>query len=81
MNESKRKHKTICFRISEEEYASFKLLYRSRGARNLSDFARLSMQRLATQEDHRDSDLLVRVEGLAARIGVLEAKFDRLIAG
>jgi hypothetical protein len=74
MNEFKRKGRTISFRISDEEYASLKLLYRAHGARSLSDFARLSMQRVAALEDRLKSDLLSRIDSLDARVGTLEAR-------
>jgi hypothetical protein len=77
VNEFKRKGRMISFRISDEEYASLKLLYRSHGARSLSDFARLSMQRTAAVEDRLRSDLLSRIEALDERVGNLEAHFPR----
>jgi hypothetical protein len=77
MNEFKRKGRMVSFRISDEEYASLKLLYRSHGARSLSDFARLSMQRVAALEDRLRSDLLSRLEALDERVGNLEAHTGR----
>jgi hypothetical protein len=74
MTDLKRKNRMISIRVSDEEYASLKLLYRNHGARNISDFARLSMMRVAASEDGRHSDLSGRVEELEERLAALERK-------
>lgn len=46
MPEQNRKCKMISLRLSVEEYQALHTLYPSYGARNVSDFARLAMQRI-----------------------------------
>ena len=46
MDEQSRKCKMISLRLSAEEYEALHSLYPRFGARNLSDFARLAMQRV-----------------------------------
>lgn len=74
MNELERKDRMISIRVSDEEYASLKLIYRKHGARSISDFARLAMQRVAAADDCLHSDLLGRVEELEERVEGLERK-------
>ena len=49
MSEQNRKCKMISLRLSAEEYHALQTLYPSYGARNISDFARLAMQRVIGQ--------------------------------
>jgi hypothetical protein len=73
MNELERKDRMISVRVSDEEYASLKLVYRKHGARSISDFARLSMQRVAAAQNLH-SDVIGRVEELEGRVEALERK-------
>jgi hypothetical protein len=78
MIEEKRKSRMISLRVSDEEYSKLKEVYRSHGARSISDFARLSMQRVATLEETLNSDVLSRVDTLDARVGALEERLEGL---
>lgn len=78
MAEEKRMSRMISLRISDEEYEKFKQLYRSHGARSISDFARLSMQRAASiEQDPLHSGLVIRIDNLSARIEALELHFSK----
>ena len=46
MSDFERKKKMISLRISDAEYAVLKSQYRTHGARNVSDLARLALQRI-----------------------------------
>ena len=66
----------ISLRVSEEEYENFKQLYSAHGARNLSDFARIAMQRVAGEHDSQEAMNLKLLE-LDGRLIALEARFAR----
>jgi hypothetical protein len=79
MTEEKRKSRMISLRVSDEEYSKLKEVYRSHGARSISDFARLSMQRVATLEETLSSGVLSRFDTLDARVGALEERLEGLL--
>jgi hypothetical protein len=79
MTEEKRKSRMISLRVSDEEYSKLKEVYRSHGARSISDFARISMQRVATLEDTLSSAVVSRVETLDARVGAIEERLQELL--
>jgi len=75
----KRKSKMISLRVSAEEYEIFKQHYPSHGARNLSDFARLAMQRIAGESLPSSESLQSKVQELDGRLVALEACVARLL--
>ena len=81
MLESSLRTKMISLRLSEGEYEILKTRYRTYGARNVSDLARLALQRImdASNGPHdettaRLAELHDRVHALESRIAVLAQK-------
>jgi hypothetical protein len=70
------KHKTtmISLRLSEAELDFLRSRYQSYGARNVSDLARLALQRLMLNWNIPDQQLVL----LAGRVSVLEARLALL---
>ena len=79
MTDLKRKSKMISLRISAEEYEVFKQLYPAHGARNLSDFARLAMQRITEEAPHASNGMSLKIQELDGRLVALEARVARLL--
>ena len=50
MSDSESKKRMISLRLSEAEYSALKTQYRAYGARNVSDMARLALQRVMRDE-------------------------------
>ena len=63
----KRRNKIVIFRLTDEEYAELKAACISRGARNVSDFARTA--------------LMSAVSGDATHSPALTAKLDQIESG
>jgi hypothetical protein len=79
MPEFKRKNRMISLRISEEEYESLKHLYTSQGARSLSEFARLAIDRVIGFDRHpEDRSLESRFTALDGRVAGLQTELARL---
>lgn len=73
-----RKSKIISIRLSDEEYRAVKSRYRTHGAHNISDLARIALQRLleaACSEDQTARDL----GALAARVQTLESQMASVL--
>ena len=77
-SDRKNKKKMISLRLSEVEYEVLKAQYRTYGARNVSDLARLALRRVvngsATVQDcveNRLADLLCRVQALESMIAII----------
>jgi len=79
MNDEKRKSHMISLRVSEEEYAILKQIYRVHGAHSVSDFARISMQRVTALEDKFGPGVLQRIENIDARVAALELRLLSLM--
>ena len=71
------RHKMISLRLSEAEYEAFRKLHRSYGARNVSDFARLAMQRIivgsAEDADQLALKFVLKIQALDDRLQTIEA--------
>lgn len=76
MADPRRKSKMISLRLSDEEYEAMRALYASYGARNVSDFARLAVQRTISNSFGSDSHILTRVQELDGRLKTIEARFS-----
>jgi hypothetical protein len=70
----------ISLRLSAEEYLALIKVYQRFGARNVSDFARLAMQRAIGQPLPVDSASLSRTLEFDERLTALEAKFALLLS-
>ena len=73
MPEHSRKIRTISLRLSEAEYEALHNLYPNYGARNISDFARLAMQRALADSLAPESMLAAKVRELDNRMRSVEA--------
>ena len=73
------KSKMISLRLSAEEYRALHALYPSYGARNVSDFARLAMQRAIGQPLPPASASFSKIQELDERLAALEEKFASLV--
>jgi hypothetical protein len=78
MSELIRKDKMISLRLSQAEYESLRSLYPSYGARNISDFARLAMQRVITKSLGAEDALLARMHELDGRLKTVESRLASL---
>jgi len=67
----------ISLRLSTEEYEALRTLYPNYGVRNISEFARLAMQRVISNSVAVDNGLLTIVQDLDHRLGRLESQFSR----
>jgi len=72
MPDHTRRCKIISLRLSAEEYEALRTLYPKHGARNISDFARLAIQRAIGNSIAADSGLRTSVQDLDLRLGHLE---------
>jgi hypothetical protein len=70
----------ISLRLSAEEYQALHTIYANYGARNISDFARLAMQRAIGHPLAADRALAARVHELDERLCALEEKVALLLA-
>ena len=61
MPESSSRRKMISLRLSESEYEALKSQYRSFGARNVSDLARLALQRVLQGSMTFEGDLAAKL--------------------
>ena len=80
MSEHIRRSKMISLRLSTEEYEALRTLYPNYGARNISDFARLAIQRVISNSVAADNGLLTIVHDLDHRLGRLEYQISRFLA-
>ena len=74
MPDSERRVKTISLRLSEVEYEGLKTQYQLRGARNVSDLARLALQYMMTGAPSSHCGLAAKINDLDLRLRALESK-------
>ncbi|MGP8246919.1 MAG: hypothetical protein ACLQVN_20675 [Bryobacteraceae bacterium] len=72
MSDPIRKNKMISLRLSEDEYALLRARYSSYGARNVSDLARLALDRIMGKAPPSDAELLARVNEMNLRLNAVE---------
>jgi hypothetical protein len=72
--------RTISLRLSHAEYEALKAQYRSRGARNISDFARLAIQRIMLAASEPSPEIGLRVANLEQRVHALETEMSSVLA-
>ena len=73
MPHSDHKTRMISLRLSEAEYDLLKTQYRIYGARNVSDLARLSLQRIMTGLAGPPYDFAAKLAELDGRVRALES--------
>ncbi len=69
----------ISLRLSEVDYEVLKTRYRAYGARNVSDLARLALQRLMTGVAAPQGDVIARLSELDGRVHALESTISLLL--
>ena len=72
MSDTIRKNRMISLRLSEEEYAMLRARYSSYGARNVSDLARLALERIMGKPPTPDMELLAKVQDMNLRLDTIE---------
>jgi len=81
MTQKARKGKMISLRLSEAQYEALHALYPAYGARNVSDFARLALQRVIGNPNDGDDPILVKIHDLEGRVKSIESRFAALLEG
>ena len=75
-----RRRKMISLRLSEMEYEVLKTQYRTHGARNISDLARLALRRMMNASTASPDDFAAKLTELVDRVHALESLDDRVHA-
>jgi len=68
----------ISLRLTAGEYDALSALYPSYGARNMTELARLALQRVIGNFPGYDGELLLKVRDLDQRLNVVEGKLSFL---
>ena len=79
MPDSDHRRKMISLRLSEMEYDGLKTHYREYGARNISDLARLALQRLLDGSDASQDGFAAKLAALDDRVHTLESRVSLLL--
>jgi hypothetical protein len=79
MLDNDRKQKMISLRLSEMEYEVLKTHYRTYGVRNVSELARLALQRIVAGSVDPQDDLATRLSALHERVHQLESQVALLM--
>jgi hypothetical protein len=74
MPDSDRRRKMISLRLSEVEYEVLRTQYRTYGARNVSDLARLALQRIMTGSAAPRDGFAAKLAELDERVHALESQ-------
>ena len=72
------KTKMISLRLSEVEFDFLKNRYQNYGARNVSDLARLAVQRMMHGWDNPGNSITAKVAALDSRVTALESRIERI---
>ena len=68
-----RRRKMISLRLSQTEYELLKTQYRTYGARNVSDLARLALQRIMSGSGRSQDNFAAKLAELDNRVHALES--------
>ena len=79
MSEQSRKCKMISLRLSEPEYEGLKAHYRAYGARNISELARLALQRMVVEPAGSQDGVAAKLSELHKRVHQLEVEFSTFL--
>jgi hypothetical protein len=79
MPDSDHRDKMISLRLSQVEYDVLKTHYRTYGARNISELARLALQRIVAGPDGPQDGFAAKLSELDARIRHLESDVSLLL--
>lgn len=78
MSDTERRKKMISLRLSDVEYDILKARYRTCGARNISDLARLALQRMMNGSAGSQDGFAAKLAELDDRVHALEAHLARM---
>lgn len=78
MPDQSRKCKMISLRLTAEEYDAMHTLYSRYGVRNVSEFARLAMQRAIGQAPLSDGAVVDKIQNLDERLSAVEGRIALL---
>lgn len=78
MFDLERRKRMISLRLSDAEYAVLKSQYRTYGARNVSDLARLALQQILKQSTVTGDGVAARLTDLEDRVHALECEMSGL---
>lgn len=76
MSDSERREKILSVRLSQVEYELLKTHYRTYGAHNISDLARLALFRVIAGPASLQDSIAAKVSDLDQRVHVLEVKLS-----
>ena len=76
MTESDCRSKMISLRLSAAEYEVLKTHYHSYGVRNISELARLALQRMMTESAVPQDDFAATLSDLGKRVRTLESRIS-----
>jgi hypothetical protein len=79
MPDSDHRRKMISLRLSEGEYEVLKTHYRTYGARNVSELARLALQRIVTDPAGPQDGFAAKLSTLDKRVRQLESQVSLLL--
>ena len=79
MSGTERKKKMISLRLSDAEYAILQSQYRTQGARNISDLARLALAQIIYPPGPSPVNADFRLADLEARLRHLEAEVSLIL--
>lgn len=79
MSDVGRRKKMISLRLSEVEYEALRAHYPSYGARNISDFARLAMQRVIGDSHAPEGVVVAKIHELDDRLHAVETDIALLL--
>jgi hypothetical protein len=69
----------ISLRLSEEEYEGLNTHYRAHGVRNISEFARLAIQRIVAEPAGPEHAVAARLSELDQRLRQVESQVSLLL--
>ena len=78
MSDPERKRKMISLRLSDAEYAILKSQYRTHGARNISDLARLALQQIMQSSAQPQDAFVPKLADLEDRVHALQCQVSLL---
>lgn len=79
MSYSEGRKKMISLRLSEEEYEILRTKYRTHGARNMSDLARLAIQHIMNGPIDSQDGLAAKLAAFDQRLNLLEFQITLLM--
>ena len=79
MPDTDRRQKMISLRLSAVEYEDLKTHYRAHGARNISELARLALQRMVAESADPQDGVAAKLSELDVRLHTLESQVSLLV--